>query len=87
MEAGTTDRVCVTGDWGLMKSPDDKTKVEWGPCCFCAKDIGNSTVDPCRVTVQTVSGKWQVWSCHAACFKEKLTDPPEYPGLFEPAHF
>jgi hypothetical protein len=25
--------------------------------------------------------------CHSSCFRERLTDPPEPPGLFEPAHF
>lgn len=70
-----------------MKEHGDRLKVEWGPCCFCAKAIASSTTDPCRVAVETVTGKWQVWFCHAACFKERLTDPPECPGMVEPAHF
>ena len=60
---------------------------KFGPCCFCGCDIESTGVDPCRVTVETEAGKWQVWSCHARCFKARLTDPPEAPGLFEAAHF
>jgi hypothetical protein len=71
----------------MQNSPDEKATVSFGPCCFCAKEIIENDVEPCRITVETVTGKWQVWACHAACFKEKLTDPPECPGLFEPAHF
>ena len=70
-----------------MKEHDDKMKVEWGPCCFCAQAIESSDTDPCRVRVETATGKWQVWFCHAACFRERLTDPPECPGFMEPAHF
>jgi hypothetical protein len=62
-------------------------EVTFGPCCFCAQPISKSTVDPCRVTVSTQGEKWQVWHCHAACFKERLKSPPEAPDLFEPAHF
>jgi hypothetical protein len=61
--------------------------VTFGPCCFCAKPIDPSNVDPCSVTVATREGKWQAWSCHAACFKERLRNPPEAPDLFDPAHF
>jgi hypothetical protein len=25
--------------------------------------------------------------CHGSCFRAKLADLPEAPGLFEPAHF
>jgi hypothetical protein len=63
------------------------TEVEWGPCCFCGTNICATAVDPCRLTVETKSEKWQVWFCHSACFKERLTNPPDAPGLFEPAHF
>jgi ribonuclease HI len=61
--------------------------IEWGPCCFCGLRIQPSSVDPCRVQVATASGKWQVWMCHAACFKQRITNPPEAPGFFDPAHF
>ena len=61
--------------------------VKFGPCCFCGCDIESTGVDPCQVTVGTEAGKWQTWSCHARCFKARLTDPPEAPGFFEPAHF
>jgi hypothetical protein len=71
-----------------MNEREKEVKVEWGPCCFCAQTVENSAVDPCRITVETVDGKWQVWRCHAACFKSRLTDgPPEAPGIMEPAHF
>jgi len=44
--------------------------------------------DPCRVTVETANGKWQVWRCDAVCFHERLTNPVRYwEGFFEPAHF
>ena len=61
--------------------------VEFGPCCFCASAIAATEVDPCSVTVETKGGKWQVWHCHASCFKERLRNPPEAPDLFEPAYF
>jgi len=61
--------------------------VTFGPCCFCGRDIEKTATDPCRVTVETAGGMWQVWMCHGTCFRQKLADPPEAPGLFEPAHF
>jgi len=76
---------------GRKVSADEKKtlapKVEWGPCCFCGSDIKASAVDPCRVQVSTAGGKWQVWFCHATCFKQRIQNPPEAPGLFDPAHF
>jgi hypothetical protein len=61
--------------------------IQFGPCCFCGRDIEKTSVDPCGVTVETSGGKWQVWKCHASCFRQKLAELPEAPGLFEPAHF
>jgi len=53
-------------------------------CCFCGKEIEVRDPDPCRVVVTTHDGKDQWWSCHAACFKDRLAkDPP----IFEPVHF
>ena len=63
------------------------TSVKFGPCCFCGRDIEESGTNPCSVTVETSSGKWQVWKCHGACFRQKLAELREAPGLFEPAHF
>jgi hypothetical protein len=60
-------------------------EISLGPCCFCAATIHATEVDPCQVTVETAKGQWQVWFCHAACFKAKLNDPPDWPGVFEPA--
>jgi hypothetical protein len=60
-------------------------EISLGPCCFCAATIHATEVDPCQVTVETAKGQWQVWFCHAACFKAKLKDPPEWPGVFETA--
>ncbi len=64
-----------------------EVKVSRGPCCFCALDILPTAIDPCRVQITTASGKPQIWFCHAACFKQKLTSPPQAPGLFDPVHF
>ena len=64
--------------------------VDFGPCCFCGKQIEASDglgPDPCRVTDETAKVKWQVWSCHAACFRERLAKPDGYPEAFlAPAH-
>ena len=62
-------------------------EVRFGPCCFCGQDIEKGGSDPCSVQVTTAGEKWQVWSCHGACFKARLAVLPEAPGLFEPAHF
>jgi hypothetical protein len=35
-------------------------KVEWGPCCFFGVLMVTTNVDPCRVTVETAAGLWQV---------------------------
>ncbi len=56
-----------------------------GPCPFCGKLIDESEIDPCRVTVETKSGKWQVWYCHAECFKSRIVGN-DYMDL-SPAHF
>jgi hypothetical protein len=61
--------------------------VQFGPCCFCGKLIEDRKPDPCRVTVETVEGKWQVWHAHGNCFRASLAAMPEAPGLFDPAHF
>ncbi|MBY3116671.1 MULTISPECIES: hypothetical protein [Rhizobium] len=61
--------------------------VVWGPCCLCGKDIDAKSSDPLRLTAETSDGKWQVWFAHASCFKDKLVDPPDAPGFFDPAHF
>jgi len=63
----------------------DEVGVTWGPCCFCGTEIDPSRIDPCRVSVTTTSGKWQVWVCHAACFKERITTGVEVD--LSPAHF
>ncbi|MDR6816729.1 hypothetical protein J2X76_001902 [Neorhizobium sp. 2083] len=65
----------------------EKSNVEWGPCCFCGKNIQAEMPDPLRITAETSAGKWQVWFAHAECFKKRLADPPEAPGFFNPAHF
>lgn len=63
------------------------TEVEFGPCCFCGLSIRGTNIDPCRVQVSTVSDKWQVWVCHAECFKQRLAVTQDTPGLLDPAHF
>lgn len=58
-----------------------------GLCLFCGNEIEASAPDPIEVTATTATGKWQVWWCHAACFKANITDPPDAEGFFAPAHF
>jgi hypothetical protein len=58
-----------------------------GQCCFCGNVINAEGPDPLEVNVTTATGKWQVWWCHAACFKAQITDPPGAEGYFAPAHF
>ncbi len=58
-----------------------------GACCFCCVLIVATNIDPCRLTVATVEGNWQVWFRHSSCFRERLSDRPELIGLFSPAHF
>jgi hypothetical protein len=64
-----------------------QNQVALGPCCLCGRLIEPTAIDPCRLTVETQGEKLQVWFCHAACFKARLTDPPDAPGFFDPAHF
>lgn len=61
--------------------------VELGPCCLCGGGIEARSPNPLRLIAETSEGKWQVWFAHAACFKDKLIDPQDAPGFFEPAHF
>jgi hypothetical protein len=60
----------------------------FGLCCFCGRDIKEIDTDPCRLSVASAKApdKWQVWFCHAACFKERLAEVPGAPGFFDPAH-
>jgi len=79
-------------DKGMGRAPagderKNSPKVQWGPCCFCGQAIQPSHVDPCRIQVSTAAGKWQVWSCHSACFRQSIKNPPEAPGMLDPAHF
>jgi hypothetical protein len=65
-----------------------KAKVVFGgQCCFCGGIIDAQGPDPLEVNVTTATGKWQVWWAHSSCFKGRITDPPDAPGFFEPAHF
>lgn len=50
-----------------------EVKIDFGPCCFCGKRIESNSIEPCRLTVETQSGRWQVWWCHAECFKAQIT--------------
>ena len=59
-----------------------------GPlCCFCAKEIKPEAPEPLWLTVGTSDDNSQTWFCHAACFKERLNDPADAKGLFDPVHF
>jgi hypothetical protein len=78
----------VVGEFTLtaseaMSKIDDIAEIKWGPCCFCGEQMNKSLVDPCRVTVETASGRWQLWFCHAECFRTRLVDEP----MLEPAIF
>jgi hypothetical protein len=65
-----------------MSEQSDET-IAFGPCCFCGGYITRTEIDPCRLTIETQKEKWQVWFCHAACFKVRLSDDP----MLEPVHF
>ena len=71
--------------FGAVSVVDENVQVEFGPCCFCNREITGSDVDPCSVTVSTFGDRWQVWRCHAACFRERLAVRED--GFFDPAHF
>ena len=60
-------------------------RVVWGPCCFCGEQIAETEVDPCSVQVTTASGNWQMWYCHAECFKVRLATNDVMD--LSPAHF
>ena len=62
-------------------------EITFGPCCFCGQDIEPVYPDPCSVKVATATDRWQMWWCHAVCFKERLAELPEAPGLLEPDSF
>jgi hypothetical protein len=65
---------------------DKEVKVNFGgPCCFCGEMIEETKIDPCRITVEIKNGLWQVWFCHAQCFKERIAKN-DYIDL-SPAHF
>jgi hypothetical protein len=72
---------------GFMTIANDTVSIVFGPCCFCGKQIAETEIDPCQVTVSTATEKWQTWFCHGACFKERLAALPDSPGFFDPAHF
>lgn len=69
----------------IPDKPDKDVAVQWGPCCFCGQPIESNDVDPCSVQVSTVEEKWQVWFCHAACFRERIVSTGEMD--LSPAHF
>ena len=62
---------------------DHPIKVQFGPCCFCGKDVETTEKEPCRLTVETREGHWQAWVCHAQCFRQRLFED----SLLEPIHF
>ena len=64
---------------------EQNVKVAWGPCVFCGQVIAESGPDPCRITVETSEELWQIWFCHAECFKSRITKDE---GLYlSPEHF
>ena len=68
-----------------MKEPSDNVDVNFGPCCFCGANILSTNINPCRITVETAGGNWQVWFCHGNCFKERIAQHPQID--LSPAHF
>ena len=56
-----------------------------GPCPFCGEFIEENETDPCSLTVTTRKELWQVWQCHAQCFKNRVVENA-YIDL-SPAHF
>lgn len=63
------------------------TVVFGGQCFLCGGAIEAGGNDPLQVTATTPNDKWEVWWAHAACFKSRITDPPEQEGFFTPTHF
>ena len=62
---------------------DDPVVVEFGGgCCFCGLAIPPTDKDPCRITVETAEGLWQVWFCLARCFRDLLAEDE----MFDSAH-
>ena len=57
------------------------------PCCFCAKEIEKTEIDPCSISVATDNGRKQFWSCHSACFKAALNQEKKMKEIFEPTYF
>jgi hypothetical protein len=68
-----------------MEQPAPPKVTFNGPCPFCGELIDDTEIDPCRITVETRARKWQVWFCHAACFKSRIVEN-RYMDL-SPAHF
>lgn len=52
---------------------EHQPQVKFGPCCFCGEPISDTAVDPCRVTLEAVTGQWQTWACHARCFCDRIS--------------
>ena len=65
-----------------MAAPDQE--ISLGPCVFCGEQIAPREIDPCSITVETQAGKWQVWYCHADCFKQRIA---KIDFDLSPAHF
>jgi len=53
---------------------------------FCGKQFEETALTLVRLRRNREQER-QTWFSHAACFRERLTDLPEMPGFFEPAHF
>ena len=69
----------------VNESNEEPVKIGFGPCCFCGGEIEATEVDPCSLAVETVANKWQMWFCHAECFKSRIVTD-SYMDL-SPAHF
>ena len=54
-----------------------------GQCCFCGKDVETTVLDPCLFKVLTNNNDWEVWTCHGACFRERVMDVQHLARFFE----
>jgi hypothetical protein len=69
-----------------MDQLNSKLEVRFGsPCVFCGEHIDDTNLDPCSVVVSTKQKLWQVWWCHAKCFKARIAKSTHVD--LSPAHF
>jgi hypothetical protein len=60
-----------------------EAEMKNGVCCFCAKVVDESGLDPCTLSIATNAEGSQSWPYHAACYLERLGNLPYGRKLFE----